>query len=92
MRWYRFWEESGYFNADPNPDKKPHTIMMPLPNVTGALHMGHALNDSLQDLLTRWRRMQGYEALWMKLRTPFSRPRGLPDWPFWNLVWMGGRL
>src|SRR5579863_9908385 len=64
-RWYRFWEESGFFNADPNPDKKPHTIMMPLPNVTGALHMGHALNDSLQDLITRWRRMQGYEALWM---------------------------
>ncbi len=64
-RWYRFWEESGYFNADPDPDKKPHTIMMPLPNVTGALHMGHALNNSLQDLLTRWRRMQGYEALWM---------------------------
>jgi len=64
-RWYRFWEDSGYFNADPNPDKKPHTIMIPLPNVTGALHMGHALNDSLQDLITRWRRMQGYEALWM---------------------------
>jgi valyl-tRNA synthetase len=64
-RWYRYWEESGFFNADPNPDKKPHTIMMPLPNVTGALHMGHALNDSLQDLLTRWRRKQGYEALWM---------------------------
>src|ERR1700684_4721835 len=61
----RFWKEPGYFNADPNPDKKPHTIMMPLPNVTGALHMGHALNGTLQDLLTRWRRMQGYEALWM---------------------------
>ncbi len=64
-RWYRFWEESGYFNADPNPDKKPHTIMIPLPNVTGALHMGHALNHTPQDLLTRYRRMQGYEALWM---------------------------
>jgi valyl-tRNA synthetase len=64
-RWYRFWEESGYFNADPNPDKKPHTIMIPLPNVTGALHMGHALNHLPQDLLTRYRRMQGFEALWM---------------------------
>ncbi len=64
-RWYRFWEESGYFNADPNPDKKPFTIMIPLPNVTGALHMGHALNHTIQDLLTRYRRMQGFEALWM---------------------------
>jgi valyl-tRNA synthetase len=64
-RWYPFWEERGYFNADPNPNKKPHTIMIPLPNVTGALHMGHALNGTVQDLITRWRRMQGYEALWM---------------------------
>ena len=64
-RWYRFWEEAGYFNADPNPDKKPFTIMIPLPNVTGALHMGHALNHTIQDLLTRYRRMQGFEALWM---------------------------
>src|SRR5580700_7100473 len=64
-RWYRFWEESGYFNADPNPDKKPFTIMIPLPNVTGALHMGHALNHTIQDLLTRYRRAQGYETLWM---------------------------
>ncbi len=64
-RWYPFWEERGFFNADPNPQKKPHTIMIPLPNVTGALHMGHALNCTLQDLVTRWRRMQGYEALWM---------------------------
>ncbi|MBC7822179.1 MAG: class I tRNA ligase family protein, partial [Planctomycetaceae bacterium] len=64
-KWFSFWEERGYFDANPNPDKKPHTIMIPLPNVTGALHMGHALNGTLQDLLTRWRRMQGYEALWM---------------------------
>lgn len=64
-KWYPVWEERGYFNADPHPDKKPHTIMIPLPNVTGALHMGHALNGTLQDLITRWRRMQGYEALWM---------------------------
>lgn len=64
-KWYPIWEERGYFNADPQPDKPSHTIMIPLPNVTGALHMGHALNGTLQDLLTRWRRMQGYEALWM---------------------------
>jgi valyl-tRNA synthetase len=64
-RWLDFWKENGYFNANPNPNKKPHTIMIPLPNVTGALHMGHALNGTLQDLITRWRRMQGYEALWM---------------------------
>jgi valyl-tRNA synthetase len=64
-RIYAEWEKAGYFNADPNPDKPQHTIMIPLPNVTGALHMGHALNGTLQDLITRWRRMQGYEALWM---------------------------
>ena len=64
-RWYPQWEQDGRFNADPDPDKQPHTIMIPLPNVTGALHMGHALNGTLQDLITRWRRMQGYEALWM---------------------------
>jgi valyl-tRNA synthetase len=64
-RWLDYWKENGYFNANPNAEKKPHTIMIPLPNVTGALHMGHALNGTLQDLITRWRRMQGYEALWM---------------------------
>jgi valyl-tRNA synthetase len=64
-KWFPYWESHGYFNADPNPAKPPHVIMIPLPNVTGALHMGHALNGTLQDLLTRWRRMQGYEALWM---------------------------
>ncbi len=63
--WIPYWESHGYFNADPNPAKPPHVIMIPLPNVTGALHMGHALNGTLQDLITRWRRMQGYEALWM---------------------------
>ncbi|MFK7778262.1 MAG: class I tRNA ligase family protein, partial [Gimesia sp.] len=65
QKWYPFWEEKGYFHAEPNSEKQQHTIMIPLPNVTGALHMGHALNGTLQDLITRWRRMQGYEALWM---------------------------
>lgn len=64
-RWLDYWNDNGYFDANPNADKKSHTIMIPLPNVTGALHMGHALNCTLQDLITRWRRMQGYEALWM---------------------------
>ncbi len=63
--WLSVWNEKGYFQANPTPGKTPHTIMIPLPNVTGALHMGHALNGTLQDLLTRWRRMQGREALWM---------------------------
>ncbi|QDU14241.1 Valine--tRNA ligase [Gimesia maris] len=65
QKWYQFWEEKGYFHAEPDPEKEQHTIMIPLPNVTGALHMGHALNGTVQDLITRWRRMQGYEALWM---------------------------
>ncbi|MCA9040800.1 MAG: valine--tRNA ligase, partial [Planctomycetaceae bacterium] len=65
QKWYSFWEENHLFDAEPDPNKKPHTIMIPLPNVTGALHMGHALNGTIQDLLTRWRRMQGYVALWM---------------------------
>ncbi len=64
-RWFPYWENRGDFNADPDPARSPHTIMIPLPNVTGALHMGHALNGTCQDLITRWRRMQGYEALWM---------------------------
>ena len=65
QKWFAFWESHGYFNADPNPGKPPHVIMIPLPNVTGALHMGHALNGTCQDLITRWKRMQGFEALWM---------------------------
>ncbi|HMB92757.1 MAG TPA: valine--tRNA ligase [Rhodothermales bacterium] len=65
QKWYQFWEENGYFRTERAPDKKPHVIMMPPPNVTGRLHMGHALQDTIQDALTRLRRMQGYEALWM---------------------------
>ncbi len=64
-RIYRFWTDGGYFHAEVNPDKKPYTIVMPPPNITGQLHMGHALDNTLQDILIRWRRMQGYEALWM---------------------------
>ncbi len=64
-RWVEHWLSMGYCNADPTPGKEQHTIMIPLPNVTGALHMGHCLNGTVQDLLTRWRRMQGRVALWM---------------------------
>lgn len=62
---YKYWNENGYFRAEVNKDKKPFTIMMPPPNVTGSLHMGHALNNTIQDILTRWKRMDGYEALWL---------------------------
>ncbi len=65
QKWYRYWEGNDLFRTSRNPDKKPHVIMMPPPNVTGRLHMGHALQDTVQDALTRLRRMQGYEALWM---------------------------
>ncbi|MDR2486370.1 MAG: valine--tRNA ligase [Clostridiales Family XIII bacterium] len=64
-RIYREWEEGGYFRAEIDPAKKPFTIVMPPPNITGQLHMGHALDETLQDVLTRLRRMQGYAALWL---------------------------
>ncbi len=64
-RWYDFWLERGYFRAEAKGDKPPYCIVIPPPNVTGALHLGHALNNTLQDILIRWRRMQGYDALWM---------------------------
>ena len=64
-RWYAEWERQGAFEAEPNPDREPYCIVMPPPNVTGALHMGHALNGSIQDTLIRRARMKGYEALWL---------------------------
>lgn len=64
-RLYEFWSEKGYFKARVDKNKKPYTIMMPPPNVTGELHMGHALNNTIQDILIRWKRMEGYEALWL---------------------------
>ena len=63
-RIYDMWLKGHYFHAEVNPNQKPFTIMMPPPNVTGQLHMGHALDNTLQDSLIRWKRMQGYEALW----------------------------
>ena len=64
-RIYAMWESEGAFDADIDPDKEPFTIVMPPPNITGQLHMGHALDQTLQDVLTRWKRMQGYSALWL---------------------------
>lgn len=61
---YQKWLDKKYFRARKNPDKKPFTIVMPPPNITGQLHMGHALDNTMQDILTRYKRMQGYEALW----------------------------
>ena len=64
-RWYEEWERRGAFDADPNPEKEPYCIVVPPSNVTGALHMGHALNGSIQDTLIRRARMKGFEALWL---------------------------
>ena len=64
-RIYEMWESKGAFRAEIDKDRKPFTIVMPPPNITGQLHMGHALDQTLQDVLTRWKRMQGYSALWL---------------------------
>lgn len=64
-KWYRFWEENGFFKAEVEEDKKPFSIVMPPPNVTGSLHLGHAMDSTIQDILTRFRRMQGYNTLWL---------------------------
>jgi len=64
-KWYEYWEKEELFLAERDPDKQPFTIVIPPPNVTGQLHMGHALNNTLQDILIRTKRMQGYSALWL---------------------------
>ena len=64
-KWYRFWEEKRFFQADAKSHKPAYCIVIPPPNVTGVLHMGHALVDTLQDVLIRWKRMSGFEALWV---------------------------
>ncbi len=64
-KWYKFWEEKGYFHAEEKSDKPPYCIVIPPPNVTGALHMGHALTLTIQDLLIRYKRMCGYNTLWL---------------------------
>jgi valyl-tRNA synthetase len=64
-RWYAFWLEKGYFHADENAEEEPFSIVIPPPNVTGSLHIGHALNSTLQDILVRWMRMSGRNTLWV---------------------------
>ena len=64
-RIYDFWMQGKYFHAEVDPKKKPYTIVIPPPNITGQLHLGHAMDETLQDTLIRWRRMQGYSALWL---------------------------
>lgn len=65
QRWYPYWKSQGYFHSEPDAAREPYTIVMPPPNVTGALHLGHALNNTLQDILVRFKRMQGYNVLWV---------------------------
>lgn len=64
-KWYTFWEDNGMFHEEPDPLKEGYSIVLPPPNVTGQLHMGHALDDTLQDVLIRYKRMQGYNTLWL---------------------------
>ena len=64
-KWSKFWDEQGFFHSKPNPDKKPYTIVIPPPNVTEALHLGYALNNTLQDIMIRMKRIQGFETLWV---------------------------
>ena len=65
QKWCRFWEDNHVFHGKTNPDKDPYSIVIPPPNVTGILHMGHALNNTLQDIIIRYKRMQGHETCWM---------------------------
>ncbi len=78
-RWYRFWTEKGYFHATVDRPGAPYSIVIPPPNITGSLHLGHALNNTLQDILIRWRRMQGRNTLWMPGtdHAGIATPRGI---------------
>src|SRR5208283_3103596 len=62
---YEYWLREGFFKSSENPDKKPYTVVIPPPNVTGVLHMGHILNNTLQDILIRYHRMNGFESCWI---------------------------
>src|SRR4051794_37480114 len=65
QKWLKFWDDRGFFHSEPDPNRKPYTIVIPPPNVTGALHMGHALNNTLQDVLIRYHRAKGDNTEWM---------------------------
>ena len=81
-RIYKMWEEGGYFEADRDPAKKPYTIVLPPPNASGKMHMGNVLMIAIEDILIRWKRMQGYSALWLPgtdhagFETPYILGRG----------------
>ena len=89
-KWYAWWESHGCFHAEPKDGGEPYSVVIPPPNVTGILHMGHALNQTIQDVLVRWRRMQGRNTLWLPgtdhagiatqsvVEKPRRRARGLP--------------
>ena len=64
-KWYKYWLSNNFFHAEATSDKSPYAIVIPPPNITGSLHMGHALDNTLQDCLIRWKRMQGLNTLWM---------------------------
>src|SRR5512136_886211 len=64
-KWYQVWTEKNYFRADESSTRRPYSIVIPPPNVTGVLHIGHALNNTLQDILIRFKRMEGHDVLWM---------------------------
>ena len=65
QRWYPVWLERGYFKGDPHSNKPAFSIVLPPPNVTGSLHLGHALTATIQDILCRWKRMSGFNVLWL---------------------------
>lgn len=76
QRWYKNWEENQYFKPEVNPKGKPFTIVIPPPNVTGSLHMGHALDETIQDIIIRYHRMLGDKTLWLRvLIMPGLRPK-----------------
>ena len=64
-KWYQTWTEKGYFHSDASASGDPYCVVIPPPNVTGILHMGHALNNTIQDIMVRWRRMQGRNVVWL---------------------------
>ena len=64
-KWYKYWLDGGYFHAEVDKEKEPFCIVIPPPNITGFLHLGHALDNTLQDILIRWRRMQGFNTVWI---------------------------
>ena len=65
MKWYAYWENNGFFHQEPEAGKPPFSIVMPPPNVTGQHHMGHALDNTLQDILIRFKRMEGFNVMWL---------------------------